>query len=128
MTIVTTVGRDPARVDVDVTPGEPVDLTVPVLDAAGAVQSLVGWVLSATVRRDANSPVLHVFATAVVAASGTPGTAGYDPGGVQITASGAATALWAQWLVLSARWTLWLTPPASEPYLHAAGWVRLTTH
>ena len=82
--------------------------------------------LSATARRDLQ--VLHTFTTAVVAPSGTSGTAGYDPGGVRITASGAATTLWAEWLVPSARWTLWLTPPASEPYPHAAGWVRLTTH
>ena len=116
MTIVTTVGREPARVDVDVTPGEPVDLTVPVFDAAGAVQPLAGWVLSAQVRRDPASPVLHTFTTAAVT------------GGVQITASGTATDLWADWLVPSARWTLWLTPPASQPYLFAAGWVRLTTH
>ena len=128
MTLVTTISADPARVDIETTPGEPVDLTVPVYDAAGAVQPLVGWTLSATVRRDANSPVLHTFATAVVAPSGTPGTLGYDPGGVRITATGAATTLWAQWLVPSARWTLWFTPPASEPTLFAAGWVRLTTH
>jgi hypothetical protein len=114
MTLVTTVGREPARVDVDVTPGEPLNFTVPVLDATGAVQPLAGWALSATVHRDL--AVLHVFTAAAVT------------GGVQNTASGAETALWVDWLVPVARWSLWLTPPASEPYLHAAGWVRLTTH
>lgn len=122
MTLVTTVGGDPARVDVDVTPGEPVDFTVPVLDAAGAVQPLAGWVLDATVQGR------HTFTAVAVAPTGVPGDPGYDPGGVQITASGAETALWAEWLVPVARWSLWLTPPASESYLHAAGWVRLTTH
>lgn len=122
MTIVTTIGVDPARVDVEVTPGEPVDFTVSVLDATGAAQSLSGWTLSATVSGR------HTFTTVVVAPSGTPGTAGYDPGGVRVTATGAQTAYWSGWLTPSARWSLWLTPPASEPYLHAAGWVRLTTH
>jgi hypothetical protein len=125
--ITTTIGRDPARIDIDVNAGEPIDFTVSVLDATGAAQSLTGWTLTATVRRDANSPVLHTFTAVAVAPSGTPGTANYDPGGVKITASGAQTALWTNWLVPSVRWTLWLTPPASEPYLHAAGWVRVTT-
>lgn len=122
MTVVTTIGRDPARVDIETCPGEPVDFTVPVLDATGAVQPLAGWVIAAVVLGR------YTFTAVYVAASGTPGTAGYDPGGVRITASGAQTALWAEWLVPVARWSLWLTPPASEPYLHAAGWVRLTTH
>jgi hypothetical protein len=128
MPVVTTIGHDPARIDIDVTPGEPVDLTVPVLDATGAAQPLAGWTLSATVRRDPNAPVLHTFTTAAVAPVGVPGDVGYDPGGVRITATGVATELWSEWLVPSARWTLWLTPPADEPYLFAAGWVRLTTH
>lgn len=122
MSTVTTVGRDPARVDIETTPGEPVDFTVSVLDGNGAAQSLSGWTLTAT------APGRHTFTTSVVAPSGTPGTAGYDPGGVKITATGAQTALWADWFTPVARWSLWLTPPVSEPYLHAAGWVRLTTH
>jgi hypothetical protein len=68
--ITTTIGRDPARIDIDVNAGEPIDFTVSVLDATGAAQSLTGWTLTATVRRDANSPVLHTF-TATVAPSGT---------------------------------------------------------
>lgn len=110
MTAVTTIGRDPARIDVDVTPGEPIDFTVSVLDATGATQSLSGWTLSATV------PGRHTFTAVAVA------------GGVRITAAGAETALWDVWSAPAVRWSLWLTPPASEPYLHAAGWVRLTTH
>ena len=92
-----------------------------VLDGTGAAQSLSGWVLAATARGHAGL-LLHTFTTAAVPAAGD------DPGGVQVTASGAQTAVWAEWLVPVARWSLWLTPPASEPYLHAAGWVRLTTH
>ena len=114
--LVTTVGAEPARIDIDVTPGEPVDFTVPVLDADGAAQPVAGWTLSAQVRRDVNSPALHTFTTAAVA------------GGVQVVAAAAETELWSAWLVPSARWTLWLTPPVSPPYLLAAGWVRLTTH
>lgn len=107
----TTIGRDPDRIDIDATPGEPVDLTVSVLDANGAVQPLAGWTLSATV------PGRHTFATTYVAGEG-----------VRVTVTGTETQAWADWLDPSARWSLWLTPPASEPYLHAAGWVRVTTH
>ena len=109
--VVTTVGRDPARIDIDVTPGEPVDFTVPVLDAVGQPQPLAGWAIAATV------PGRHVFTATDVGA-----------GVVQVYASPEQTAVWAEWLVPSARWSLWLTPPASPPYLFAAGWVRLTTH
>ena len=116
MTAVTTVGRDPERIDIEVCPGEPVDFTAAVTDANGDPQSLAGWTLSATAYRDQAEPDLHVFTTAVV------GT------GVQVYASPAQTTVWANWTAPTVRWSLWLTPPASPPYLFAAGWVRLTTH
>lgn len=125
MTAVTTIGADPARVDIDAIPGGPVDFTEPVLDANDDAQSLAGWVLAAQVKHD--DAVLHTFTTAVVAPTGTPGTAGYNPGGVRVSATGAQTAGWTGWPP-AVRWTLWLTPPASEPYPFAAGWVRVTTH
>ena len=114
MSIVTTVGADPERIDIETCPGEPVDFTVAVTDANGDPQSLAGWALSATAHRD--DLTLHTFTTAVV------GT------GVQIYASPAQTTVWANWAAPTVRWSLWLTPPASPPYLFAAGWVRLTTH
>lgn len=109
------IGRLPARIDIAVNAGEPVDFTVPVLDAAGAAQSLSGWTVTATVHRDTTT--LHTFTTAVVSASQ-----------VQVTAAGVDTAGWSSWPVSAAQWSLWLTPPASEPYLFAAGWVRVATY
>lgn len=114
--MITTVGRNPSRIDIEVDAGEPVDFTVPVLDGAGAAQPLSGWVLAATVRRDPASPVLDTF------------TATAETGGIRIYAPGEDTASWVGWPTLSAPWTLWLTPPASQPYLFAVGWVRVTPH
>lgn len=115
MTLVTTIGGDPARIDIDTYPGEPVDFTVPVLDANGDPQDLSGWTFAAQVRASRDDPVLHTFTVAV------------DGDGVQVYASPTETAAWADWATSTARWDLWLTPPASPPYLFAAGWVRVET-
>lgn len=115
MTAVTTVGRNPARVDIETTPGEPVDFTVSVLDATGAPQNLTGWTLSATAHLSRTGTVLYTF------------TVSRTAGEVTVTAPGDDTADWVGWPA-AVPWSLWLTPPASQPYLHAAGWVRLTTH
>ncbi len=112
--MVQTVGSFPSDVDVEVYLGEPVDFTVPVLDAAAEAQDLAGWTLTATAYRD--DTTVHTFTATAVA------------GGVQLYASAEQTATWAGWAAPSVRWSLWLTPPASPPYLFAAGWVRLTTH
>ena len=116
MALTTTIGREPARIDIDVTPGEPVDFTAPVLDAAGAAEDLAGWTLLGQIH--VGDTVLYTFITEEAASDS----------GVTITAPGADTEAWADWSVPSARWSLWLTPPASEPYLFAAGWVRVSTH
>lgn len=114
MTTLTTLGREPARIDHDVRPGEPLDFTVPVLDADDAAQDLTGWTLTATVTPGPRDET--VLATLTTA----------DDDGVRVTATGATTATWAAWSVPSGHWTLWLTPPASEPDLVAAGWIRIT--
>lgn len=110
--IVTTIGADPARIDIDVHAGEPIDFTIPVLDATGAAQTLAGWTLAAQVRARRGSELLHTFALAAVA------------GGVRVTAGSDDTAGWTDWPP-AVRWDLWLTPPASESYPLAAGWVRV---
>jgi len=128
MSTVTSIGAEPARHDIETCPGEPVDFTIPVLDAAGAAQPLAGWTLEARSGPLWTSPALHTLTLDAVAPTGTPGEPGYDPGGIRVSATGDHTETWAEWLVPVARWSLWLTPPASQPYLFAAGWVRLTTH
>lgn len=125
--MITTVGVRPARIDIDAVAGEPVDFTVPVYDANGAAQDVAGWTLTATART-AGGAALHTFTTAAVAPTGTTGTTGYDPGGIRVTATGAETAAWAAWTSPANPWSLWITPPVSEPDLLAAGWVRVTTY
>ena len=116
MALTTTIGREPARIDIDAVCGEPVDFTVPVLDATGAAEDLAGWTLLGQIH--VGETVLYTFTTEEAASDG----------GVTVTAPGADTEAWADWSVPSARWSLWFTPPASQPYLFAAGWVRVSTH
>lgn len=105
-----TLGAHPTRIDIDVHAGEPVDFTVPVLDAAGVAQSLSGWSAAAQVRASADGPVLHTFTTTI------DGTA------VRVTATAAATAAWT-WP--AGQWDLVLTSPTSVPHVICAGWVRV---
>lgn len=115
MTVVTTIGADPARIDIEVVAGEPVDFTVPVGDANGDAQDLTGWTLAAPIRATPDTPILASL------------TLTESAGSVRVTATGDDTAAWAGWRVPVARWALWLTPPASPPYPFAAGWVRVHT-
>ena len=115
MSTPTTIGAEPARVDIEATVGAPLDFTVPVLDADDAAQDLSGWTLLGTVHTDRGGTTLHTFTTTA-------------DGGVRVTADGDDTATWGDWPVSVARWSLWLTSPADVPTLHAAGWVRVHTH
>lgn len=110
---VTTVGADPARIDIEVYPGEPVDFTVPVPDSAGVAQDVSLWTVSAQARAARSTAVLHTFTL--------------DPGedGVTVTVTEDETASWAAWSVPSARWDLWVTPPGGDATPLATGWVRV---
>ena len=107
----TVLGAHPARLDLVIHPGDPVDFSVPVLDSAGAAQNLSGWTVAAT----ASSPdgaVLQIF-TAVV--SGTS---------VRVTATTAQTRAWA-WPGYAARLVVTGAPPAEAAAELATGWIRL---
>jgi hypothetical protein len=108
---VTVLGTHPPRVDLTVHAGEPVDFTIPVLDAAGApVVSLTGWTAAAQIRATPAGPVLHAFTAAINGAS------------ARVTATPADTAAWG---FTSAQWDLLLTAPDSTPHILCAGWVRV---
>lgn len=125
MTVVTTIGTEPDRIDIEAVAGKSIDFTVPVYDSANALQDVTTWGVSAPVWAGDVTAVLHELTLTTVAPTGTPGDADYDPGGVRVTASSADTTGWLDWPVTVARWVLWLTPPASDPYPFAAGWVRV---
>ena len=107
---VPTLGAPPARLDVDVRAGEPIDFSVPVLDAAGVALSLTGWTGAAQVRASAAGPLLHAFTVAL------------GVGEVRVTATGVQTAGWT-WR--AACWDLVLTDPFGVSTLLVAGWVWL---
>jgi hypothetical protein len=109
---VTTVGTHPPRVDLTVHAGEPVDVSIPVLDGSTglAVSTLAGWTAAAQVRGTPDGPVLHTFAPTVEGTS------------VRVTASAAATAAWT---FTTARWDVVLTDTAAVPHVLCAGWVRI---
>lgn len=113
MTAVITIGAEPARIDIDVRAGEPVDFTVPVPGSAGAPRDVSGSITAAQVRAAAGASLLHTFAASA------------GPAGVRVTATGPATASWGDWPVPVARWDLWVIPPGEPPDLIAAGWVRV---
>ena len=113
MTAVFTIGAEPVRDDVDVIPGELVDFTVPVLNAAGAVQDVTLWAVSAHISASRDSVVLHTLDL-------TPGATG-----VRVTATEADTAGWVDWPVPSALWQLWGTPPGGRATPIARGWFRI---
>lgn len=106
----TVLGTHPARLDLTVHPGDPVDFTVPVLDAAGVAVDLSGWTLAVTATGP-DGQVLHSFTPTV-------------DGGVRAAADSAVTAAWA-WAPYAARLTVTGTPPAGGPVPIAAGWIRL---
>ena len=97
-----TVGARPEEIDIDVTAGEPVDFTVPVVDDDGLQLNPSGWTGLAQVRPHPGGPLLHIFTVAVSA------------DGFGVSATGEDTAGWAAWRSPLARWDLWVTPPGEE--------------
>lgn len=107
----TVLGAHPARLDLYVHPGDPIDFGVPVLDAAAAAVSLAGWACTATVTAP-DGAVLHDFAPAVVSNQ------------IRVTAGPAVTAAWA-WPVYAGRLLVTATAPSGGPVPVMTGWVRL---
>jgi hypothetical protein len=107
----TVIGKHPARVDLVVYAGEPVDFTIPVEDDGGAaVSNLSGWTAAAQVRGDPDGPQLAALTAAITGTN------------AQVTATPAATATWS---FTSARWDLILTAPDATPHVLCQGWVRV---
>lgn len=107
----TTLGAHPARLDLYVHPGDPVDFSVPVLDDDGVAADLSGWTATVTATA-ADGALLHTFTTAVAA------------GQVEASATPAETGAWA-WQVYAARLVVTATPPAGSPTTLTVGWIRL---
>lgn len=105
------LGAHPARLDLYVHPGDPVDFSVPVLDATGASQDLTSWTCAAAALGPAGE-LLHDFAPAVV------------DNLIQVAATSTQTEAWT-WSVFAARLEITATPPAGGPVPITTGWIRL---
>lgn len=109
----TVLGAHPARLDLVVHTGDPVDFTVPVLDTLGVTPS--GWPSGWTAAATATAPdgtVLHTFTATLTSTT------------VEVAATGAQTAAWA-WSAYAARLKVTVTPPAGAAETVGLGWVRL---
>lgn len=107
----TVFGAHPQRLDLYVHPGDPIAVSMPVLNAAGAAQPLSGWAAAATVTAP-DGQLLHDFAPAIVSDQ------------IQVVATPQQTAAWA-WPVYAARLTITATPSGGGPMPVALGWIRL---
>jgi hypothetical protein len=107
---VTEHGAHPARLDLTVHAGDPIDESIPVLDGAGAAVTLSGWTATAKAY-DTAGAVLHDFAPAIVSNA------------IRVTATPAQTGAWA-WQTYAARLVVTATPPAGAASPIAAGWIR----
>lgn len=107
----TVLGQHPARLDLYLHPGDPIDFSVPVLDAAGAAQDLTGWTVAATAAAP-DGTVLHDFQPSAGATS------------IRVTATTAQTRAWA-WSVYAARLVVTATPPTEAAIEICVGWIRL---
>jgi hypothetical protein len=107
----TVLGAHPARLDLYIHPGDPIDFSVPVLDSAGAAVSLVGWSVAATAT-DGGGAQLHNFAPTIVSNQ------------IRVQATSAQTGAWA-WTPYAARLIITATPAAGAPIEVVVGWIRL---
>ena len=112
MTVSTVLGAHPARLDLVVHPGDPVDFTVPVLDDDAAAVDLSGWTVTARAAAP-DGALLHSFTAT-----------GSSLGAVEVSATSAETSAWA-WQPYAARLTVTVAPPAGAAIPIASGWVRL---
>lgn len=104
-----TVGLRLQRINIDLLAGEPIDFTVPALDALDQEVDVTSWTALAQVRPHAGGTLLHTFTLAASA------------DGFRVTADPADTLTWAQWRCPLARWDLWVTPPAENTRPLACG-------
>ena len=110
----TELGVHPQRLDLTVHRGDPVDASIPVLDATGTVIPLVGW--SATARAiDASGTVLWDFAPTILADR------------IRVAATSAQTGAWT-WQSYAARLVVTGTPPSGAPVPITVGWIRFYPH
>lgn len=110
-----------AELNVEVNPGEPLEVTVPIFDGAGApveiASGAAGWSGASQIRADWRATtVLHEFDVAFVA--GTPGS-------VVFSATAAETLAWqvAGWTV--GEFDVFVTDTSSVPHCLLAGQIRL---
>jgi hypothetical protein len=118
------------RLDVKFIAGDPIDLTVPILDRNDEpvpIASAAGWSGGAQIRRHwAATTVLHSWTTEGVDANAeiVPG----PEGAIRLTATGAETAAWqSSWPEFNAHWDIEVSTPdtAESPQTIAAGRIRL---
>lgn len=107
----TVLGAHPARLDLYIHPGDPIDFGVPVLDAAGVALDISAWTCAASATAP-DGTVLHDFAPSISSQR------------VRVAATGAQTAAWL-WSVYAARLTVTATPPAGAAIEVTTGWIRL---
>lgn len=107
----TVIGTHPARLDLYVHPGDPIDFGVPVLDATDVAETITSWTVTATVTAP-DGTLLHNFSPTIV------------DNQIRVVAEPPATAAWA-WQVYAGRLLVTATPPGGGPLPIMSGWVRL---
>lgn len=105
------IGTHPTRLDLYVHPGDPIDFTVPVLDADGALVDVSTWSATATAALP-GGVILHDFAPTVSA------------DGVRVVATEAQTRAW-DWAVRAARLNVAIVAPGAAAARLCLGWIRL---
>lgn len=108
----TVLGAHPARLDLYVHPGDPVDFSIPVLADDDTSPDLSGWTIAATATAS-DGQLLHTFTTS--------GSAG---GLIEASATATETGAWA-WTPYAARLVVTAAPPAGAAIPIATGWIRL---
>lgn len=106
----TTLGAHPTRLDLTVHAGDPVGVSIPVLDGEGTAQSLVGWTCAAHAI-DTGGTVLHDFAPTI------------NTDQIVVAATAAQTGAWA-WSAYAVRFVVTATPPAGAASPITVGWIR----
>ena len=111
-----TVGTPPGRLNLRVVAGEPVDVSIPVLDGNDAVvltATAPSWEIAAQIRTAYTADTaLYEF------------TSSLSVGIARIQAPGADTADWAtDWENLRNPWDLLVTDDEGKPHVICSGWV-----
>ena len=106
-------GTHPARQDIVVHGGDPVDVLATARDAADALVNFTGWTMAAEVLAPNG---VHVVAALIVAA---------ELGGFAIQATPQMTADWARVLPVFSPWRVTATHPSGDPIYRTKGWLAL---